>query len=563
ALCNLHIKIENIDAAEACLKEATAASPKSSELWYQYGALLMKSGKTGQAKEAFIKVKKLNPKFKDADLYIGMAAYQNGDIATARAIFKGLYAAGKAGPDILAALGSIAAKQEDYKEAEMYFQKALDRSPSDMTLLSNLVICKMKLNKTEEAVKILDAAVKKNKKNPKILSILVSLYIQTEKYAEARDILEELVKKEPGNAEHLRLLAALRSQIAEPEEAIDTWRSYLKRKPDDTESRENLAKLLERAGKKDEALKEYERIIAKNPKNEKAHEKAGLLSEDLKMYDKAEDVYAKMATLFPDSAVPPSKLGIIAEKKGDTAAAESYFSAALGKKKGGEYYVYIHLAKIRETQGKLLEAELLYRQGLERLLDHSQQVFIDFMKMQQEGRLDLMKIIEISEQEKGLDAELDAALAGVHNAFTARSDTRAEEEYFLGLLDKYKENKKIGLFTAGLMKERGEIDRVLDISETILKSDVKDDDAHMLMGWAYDAKGDMEEAGKAYKRAVEADTSNEAAWHALADNYRRQDKLPAILEYAEGKYAAAPDSAVIKKIIDELKGEPPPAEKAQ
>jgi len=80
-----------------------------------------------------------------------------------------------------------------------------------------------------------------------------------------------------------------------------------------------------------------------------------------------------------------------------------------------------------------------------------------------------------------------------------------------------------------------------------LKIDVKDSEAHLLMAGAYEKKGDIVEAGKACKRAVEADPSNEAAWRALIDNYRTQGRLSELLQYAVKKREANQDSEVLKK----------------
>jgi len=218
----------------------------------------------------------------------------------------------------------------------------------------------------------------------------------------------------------------------------------LKLKPKDIKARASLAGSLKKESKKAEALKEYERIIQDDPGNEEAYRQAGLLSEELGNTVRAGEIFSKMAVLFPESAFPPGRLGLLAEKREDIVAAETFYETALKKTIMNELYVYTHLAAIREKRGNNIDAELLYRQGLEKILDHSQEIFMDFISSMErnKGSLDLMKLIEISEKEKGTEEVLDAALTGVHNGFTARGDADGELEYFLKLTDKYKTNKK-------------------------------------------------------------------------------------------------------------------------
>lgn len=547
-LCQLYVQMENYTAAEGCLARAVALKPKSFEAWYQYGVLLMKNGKTDAARTALSKAGKLNPKMSGADMYIGMAAYQSGDMRAAREAFERIYAAGKADAKILAALGSIYARSDNYKKAEFYFQKALAKSPSDITYLSNLVLCKVNQKKNAEAVALLEKSVKKFKNDPKILSMLVSLYIETEKYDKARELLESLVKKYPKNAEYMKILATLYGNGFDSDKTAAAWRKYLALSPKDTAARKSLADALKKADKKEDALAEYERIIKLEPKNQEAPREAGLLCEELGKTEKAVAIYKNMNSLFPQLAFPLARLGEIAYKAGDTAGAETYLSAAAGKIITAEAYVYSYMAEIRYSQGKTVEAELLFRKAIEQMLEHSQQVFMNFMQ-QTKGSLDLMKLIEISEKEKGLEANLDQALAGVGKCFSARDAKVEELDYLSGLIEKYSANKKLSLFAARLAKEIDDPDRAILLCEKILKNDVKDGDAHKLMGWAYTEKGNAEEAGKAFMRAVEVSTSDDGAWTSLIDNYIARGRVSDLEAYARKKLGNDSSGDTLDKVF--------------
>lgn len=555
ALCNVYLQLDEYEKAEVCLDRATVLSPNMPDLWANYGALLTRNGKNDAANKAFARAKKLDPKYGNVDLYIGMTAYQNRDYTTAQAVFERLYAQGKANANILGALGSISAIRKDYKKAEIYFQKALKLNPKNKTFLNNLILCKENLGKRDEAVQILKDARKRFKDDPEVLMMLVSLYVQSQKYGDATALLESMIKKYPKNAEYIRILAALSEQGFDSDKPARLWRSYLKLKPGDIKSRESLARVLKKANKKEEALKEYEQIIRVDSRNEEAYKQTGLLCEDLEKTEKAAVIYRKMAVMFPDSAFPPGRLGLLAEKENDVSSAESLFETAIRKPVMEELYVYTHLAAIKENKGNQPEAEQLYRQGLEKMLDHSQQVFMDFVSAMQQnkGALDLVKLMEISEKEKGSEKELDAALNGVHQILTERGDEDEELDYFLRLSGQYKANKKPALFAARLLNEKGDYDRLIGLCEAILKIDVRDSEAHFMMGTGYKSKGDIVEAGKAFKRAVEADSSNTDAWKMLIDNYKVQGRIGELLTYAEKKLDAKQNSEVLKDVVNEIR----------
>jgi len=396
-------------------------------------------------------------------------------------------------------------------------------------------------DKVDDAIARLEPALKKWKYDPALTYALTALYVQKEKVSEARALLTDYLKKNPKDVKAMRLQAKMyEKSLVESDKALDIYRKLLKIDPADVESRKSLASMLRRGEKpemKQEALEELKTLLKYAPKDAEAWQDLGSLLEDLGKKDEAAAHYEKMAAALPDIGLPLVRLGNMAEAGGDTARARSLFDRALEKRDIGDLGVYIHLAKMYEDEGNAPGAEMLYKRGLESLMERSTKVFEEIMggSGQGGGQLDLNKLLEIGEREKDLEKNTDAAIDGVTRAYLARNDRDGLMQYLTSIQEKYPRNKKLLRQMAKMERERGSVDRVLLLTNSLLQIDSRDVDAHMLMAWAYEQKDDRREASLAWRRAAEADPRNQDALNGFVDSYAGQGRLTEVIDWLQRK----------------------------
>ena len=527
------------------------------ESWFNYGALLAEINRPADAIDALLKARAINPGYDNIDYIIGTIAYQNDRLDLAEQCFKRAELKGKNLSSIYGALGTIAGRRKDFTASEKYLRKARKLLPGDASITRNLIVALVQQEKLDAAVSVSEEASKKWPNDPEITMSLAVLYVQLEKLNQARDLLSVYLKVKPKDAQALRMLAALYEQnMLEADNAIKTYEKLVALEPKDTESRKSLAKLLRRSDRKPEAMEQYKALMRLDPKDQESWREAGLAMEKLDDPAQARAHYIKMADAFPNVAFPLARLGYMAETAGDTGAATRYFDAALKRKDIDDPGVFLRRAAIYEAGGAGVTAEMYYRQGLLKLLEHSQQIYMELSQAieQNGGQLDLNKLMEMGDSEKDLEANLDTAINGVYAGFLGRDDRPGAIRYFRELTDKYPKNKNLLAFLSEQEFKDGNVESVMNLTDSLLKIDAKDSDAHIRLAWVMEQKRDFQAAAMEYKRAVESDPANRDALEKMVAAYSRLGRARDLIPYLERKLEKNKRNKALVDTLDQIRG---------
>lgn len=144
------------------------------------------------------------------------------------------------------------------------------------------------------------------------------------------------------------------------------FRQALERAPDDGESLGGLGLVASSRGNLAEAERLLRQAIDRAPDSSALHNNLGEVLRERGRLDEAEPLYRKALDLNPDNPAPYGNLGIIYAERKQFAEAEQTFRALLGRSTGNARLpALVNLAMVCGEQGKLDEAERLYRQALE------------------------------------------------------------------------------------------------------------------------------------------------------------------------------------------------------
>ena len=132
------------------LREATRLNPTYDEAWLQLGKTYFEQRQYDPAIQALDHVTQANPAAREANFYIGLAAYALGDFSRAQSAFA-FVSARLPLTEVENNLGVVAAKLGDQKKAIERFQRSALQDPSDPDYYFNLAIVYYRTGNLDEA----------------------------------------------------------------------------------------------------------------------------------------------------------------------------------------------------------------------------------------------------------------------------------------------------------------------------------------------------------------------------------------------------------------------------
>lgn len=197
-------------------------------------------------------------------------------------------------------------KKRDYKNAEISYRKALEKSPNNPTAQNNLGVILNELGRYDESIDVLSTALKTDPKNPIAHYVIAKAYLMKKDLPQAMDeakLAVELDKTDPiawktlgevalaqsdndtaasalrealaiddsNDATH-HLLAVALGNLGDFEGQVEEERKALSISAGSYEARLGLIKALMKLGKNDDALKELNSLQEHHPENEELKE---------------------------------------------------------------------------------------------------------------------------------------------------------------------------------------------------------------------------------------------------------------------------------------------------
>jgi tetratricopeptide (TPR) repeat protein len=259
-----------------CLLLATAqAQPTVSEevrLAMRQGSAAMSAGNFSQAAEAYRRVTRLQPDFAEAYFNLGLADEQAGQLDAARTA---LSTALQLKPGLRGAhlfLGTIAYKQNRFKEAEEDFLRETRLDAKNAKAFMWLGVCRLAEDKPEEAIAPLDKA---HQLDP---SDVDTLYHRGRAYLLVADAsYSAMFKLDPDSLRVHQVMAEADAKAYRTDDAIAQYEIAVKMAPRRTGLHESLADEYWFSGNLGKAAEAYKTELEVDPENTLARFKLGCL----------------------------------------------------------------------------------------------------------------------------------------------------------------------------------------------------------------------------------------------------------------------------------------------
>ena len=238
----------------------------------QQGAAAMTSGKFDQAVEAYTSVTHLQPGFAEGFFNLGLAEEQAGHLAEARiALEQALHLK----PALRGAhlfLGTVAYKQNRYKEAEDDFQAETRGDPRSAKAFMWLGVSRLAEDRPEAAIAPLDKA---HELDPNDVD---TLYHRGRAYfLVAKDSYAAMFKADPDSFRVHQVLADSAAEAYRAEEAISQYETAIKLAPRQSGLHESLGDQYWTSGNLDKAAEAYKAELEIDPTDTMAKFKLGSL----------------------------------------------------------------------------------------------------------------------------------------------------------------------------------------------------------------------------------------------------------------------------------------------
>jgi protein O-mannosyl-transferase len=272
-----------------CAWQQTAYWKNSETLWartlactadnelahYDFGATLIKEGRTDEAITQFQDALHINPNSADPQTSLAIALLQKGKVDDA--IYHFMYAL-HLNPDYAEAhngLGSALLRKERVEEAATHFQKALQINPDFAQAHVNLGNILLKKGSVDDAITHYQHALQIDPDEAEVHSSLGSALLHKGKVEEAAAHFQRALQINPDFAPAHYNLGNILLEKGKVDDAITHYQHALQTDPDYAQAHVNLGDALLQKGRADEAIPHYQHALQIDPDCAPAHVNLG------------------------------------------------------------------------------------------------------------------------------------------------------------------------------------------------------------------------------------------------------------------------------------------------
>lgn len=522
------------------------ANPKDFLAQMLYAAALRDTKQYGAAVSAYAAALLAVPGNAKANLEIGKLYY--GPLNDGDKAIKSLNAALEAaagGTDLLKAearyyLSHILQKRGQAPAALDAIKAALavdGNNPRYLTMHGDLLF---------DSGKVVDAFTsyeKAAKSDPSHVDAYVGLGRANEKLDKADTALEnyrKAIEVDPLNMRANFLYAALILKQGRKEEAEKVFTTVLDRDPGNIEAIAQLARFYEEQGRLGDALKEYARIIELAPGKIDGYVGRGAVLLRQNGISQAKEMFGKAAALQPENPNVLFRLGQAAHLEGDYKTAEASLTTALARDPY-HWEAHLYLGMAFAGQGKYDQALVEYQ----KTIDVNQNAGEAF---RQRGLVYLAQSRLATTEKKAAGDLVAKAVSELERALYF--DPNNPDYYFdygncldaAGLAGKARDAwikakelrpgfKEAMFALANYYVSFTDYSSAEAMLKDVLKSSPRNAQAYLGMGKVYVAKGNLDEAYRAFSRAAQLDAKDAEAQNLIGEVYDRQGLINQAFTY--------------------------------
>src|SRR5215470_8095992 len=355
-LGNVYVTQQQLGLAEKEFRTTLRIDPGNRDANYNLGLLLMTKGLPAEAIPYLQRVRPANI----ATQFNMIRAYLDSkNSVKALQIATDLSAQNKSDIQLHFSLGVLLASENQYKTAELEFERADALQPGTYEILYNLGQAYLRDGAYSKAETVLNRALTLKPESADTLNLLAQAYANQSRPLDALDLLVRAHKLAPENTDVILMMARVSMSQNYFEDAIPLLESGLTIAPQRSDLRAALGESYFMAGKVDKAIEEFQ-VLIKNDPSARSYMFLGISYRHLGRFDEAKQYFQEGLKLDPRNSFCLFNIGFIAERQGDYAGAEVLFQQAL--RSNPDYPdALLELANLRILSKKYPEAAQLLK----------------------------------------------------------------------------------------------------------------------------------------------------------------------------------------------------------
>ena len=276
-LANLFIKAKQYKKAKAIYERMVMIGNVSQELYYEFAHVCVLTNDMDKAEKILKKVIELNPDFAPAHKDLGVIYLSKRLFNYAKDEFEQALKSAPEEFDILFEYANYLHATTDFKMADEYYKKALEKQPHDVNALSFSALNKTLLNDLDNAWNEIEEAMKIAPSESFILYIAGKIKFLQHDYEEAKRFLISSYEKEQ-TSDIENILGLCYYELEDYSQANAIFENMLEKSPLNLNLLLNSARTCEKLGETDKALDKAEKIVSTFPECEEAQEMIRRLS---------------------------------------------------------------------------------------------------------------------------------------------------------------------------------------------------------------------------------------------------------------------------------------------
>lgn len=352
--------------AEKYFRKAISLQPEHAALRLNLGNVLRDRHRLAEAEQSYREAITLRSDFALAYRNLGDVLLQQRQSEPALQALRKAVALDPEDANACRDLADACLKQRQFGEAEKAYRRALELSPDDAVAYYGLGEVYRTRGQATQAERMYRRAIELKPDYAEPQTGLGIIYFERGQFDEAEKRYRKAIELDPANSSAYHDLGELYSQgRGNLTQAEQFYRKAIELAPNDGAPYSGLGVLLAGRGNLAEAEKLLRRAVALDPDSSAFHNNLGQICRGQGNIDEAERHYRKALELDPTSVGVYCNLAIVQKMRGQPAEGEKTLRSVLERAPASaKLPILVTLADACSDQGKLEEAEKIYRQAL-------------------------------------------------------------------------------------------------------------------------------------------------------------------------------------------------------
>lgn len=271
---------KNLAQVQALLEDAVDEDPNFGKAWFNLGIIHHVSGRTEEARTAYLKAKEVSPALGDPIVNLGMLQVEAGEFDAARAKFEEAIQVDKFNPAAHSNISVYFRKDKDFPKAVRHARLSLAGDSQNLDAYANLARAYYDMEAHDVALLVCLNAEKINDKLPDIANIKGLVWLAKNDVTEAIRQFRRATELDPNHVAALMNLGAVILNVRDYAESIKLFERVLALEPGNTEAKVSIAVAKRGLGDLAAAEAIYAEVLQKEPENALVQFNLGVLEHE-------------------------------------------------------------------------------------------------------------------------------------------------------------------------------------------------------------------------------------------------------------------------------------------